>query len=108
MRFHHHFDWDAGKAKINAKKHNVTFVDAAAVLADDQADVYHVEGYDDEHSMGEDRFITIASDPADRQIILRICWTERRIEGQVVTRIISARRATPGERKAYAKAIRER
>jgi uncharacterized DUF497 family protein len=39
MRFHHHFDWDAGKAKINAKKHHVTFVDATAVLADDQAEL---------------------------------------------------------------------
>jgi uncharacterized DUF497 family protein len=58
--------------------------------------------------MGEDRFITIASDPTDRQIILQICWTERRKKEQVVTRIISARRANPGKRKQYAKAISER
>jgi len=108
MRFHHHFEWDPEKAEINSRKHRVTFEDAAAVLADDQADLYHIEGYDDEHSMGEDRFITIASDPTDRLIILRICWTERRKKEQVVTRIISARRANPGERKQYAKAISER
>ncbi len=108
MRFHHDFEWDPEKAEINAKKHRVTFEDAAAILADDQADLYHIEGYDDEHSMGEDRFITIASDPTDRQIILRICWTERRKKEHVVTRIISAQRANPGERKQYAKAINER
>jgi uncharacterized DUF497 family protein len=83
----------------------VTFVDAAAVLADDQADLYHLERYDDQHSAGEDRFITIASDPAHRRIILFICWTERRKKGQILTRIISARRATPRDRKEYAKAI---
>jgi uncharacterized DUF497 family protein len=52
MRFHHHFEWDPEKAEINAKKHRMTFEDAAAVLADDQADRYHIEAYDDEHSYG--------------------------------------------------------
>jgi uncharacterized DUF497 family protein len=85
----------------------VTFEDAAAVLADDRAELYHIEAYDDDHSMGEDRFVTIASDPADRHIILRICWTERRKKKQSVTRIISERRANPGEREQYAKVISE-
>jgi uncharacterized DUF497 family protein len=85
----------------------VTFDDAAAVLADDEADRYHLEKYDDKHSMGEDRYATIASHPARRSIVLYICWTQRRKKGgRVVTRIISARRATQKERATYAKAIR--
>ena len=83
--------------------------DAAAVLADDRADRYHLERYDDKHSMGEDRYVTIASHPAGRSIVLFISWTQRRKKGgRVVTRIISARRATPKERASYAKAIRNK
>jgi uncharacterized protein len=105
MRFHHLFDWDPEKARSNAQKHRVTFMDAAAVLADQEADRYHFERYDDKHSMDEDRAITVASHPADRKIVLVISWTERRNKGQVVTRIISARRANPRERRIYGKAI---
>jgi uncharacterized DUF497 family protein len=108
MRRHHHFDWDPGKAESNAQKHRVTFEDAQAVLLDDQPELFHVERYDDKHSMSEDRFITIGSDPMDRQIILFIVWTERRKKGQILTRIISARRATSKERSHYVKAIGKR
>jgi uncharacterized DUF497 family protein len=108
MRFHHFFEWDPQKAKLNKQKHRVTFEDAQAVLEDAEADLYHVERYDDEHSMGEDRYVTIGSDPADRQIVLFIHWTQRRKGGQTLTRIISARRATPQERRHYAKEISRR
>jgi uncharacterized protein len=108
MKRHHHFDWDPGKAESNARKHRVTFEDAEAVLSDDEPELYHVDRYDDKHSMSEDRFITIGSDPMDRKIILFISWTERRRRGQILTRIISARRATRKERSRYGKEIGKR
>jgi uncharacterized DUF497 family protein len=107
MRFHDKFEWDPRKAKANARKHDgVTFDDAAAVLGDDQADVYHVEAYDDEHSTDEDRQVTLGSHPEDRRIVLRVSWTDRSAGKERITRIISARLATPTERKRYAKEIR--
>ncbi len=106
MRYHQFFEWHDQKAETNKRKHRVTFEDAAAVLADDHADRYHLERYDDKHSMGENRYVTIASHPAKRSIVLFICWTQRRKKGgRVVTRIISAHRATPKERAIHAKAI---
>ena len=108
MRYHDEFEWDPQKAKTNQSKHGVSFADAQAVLEDDQADFYHVETCDDAHSMAEDRHITIASHPADRTIILVICWTDRYQKHERRTRIISARHATRRERKQYAQAIKGR
>ncbi len=47
-----------------------------------------METFDDAHSMANDRHITTASHPADRTIILLICWTDRFQDDQRVTRII--------------------
>jgi uncharacterized protein len=108
MRYHNDFEWDTKKAKTNLTKHGVSFEDAKAVLEDDEAELYHVETFDDAHSLAEDRHITTASHPADRSIILLMCWTDRYQEDQRVTRIISARHATRRERKHYAQAIEGR
>lgn len=106
MRLHDHFEWDSKKAEANRKKHQgVTFDDAAAVLGDDQGDARHLEKTDDAHSMGEDRYVTIGSHPAERRIILKISWTDRSTKEEKITRIISARPATPRERKRYAEEI---
>jgi uncharacterized DUF497 family protein len=91
--------------KANRIKHGVSVDDAKAVLEDDQADRYHLETFDEAHSMAEDRQITTASHPADRSIILLVCWTDRYQEDQRVTRIISARHATRRERKHCAQEI---
>src|SRR5438132_6866963 len=105
MMLHDNFEWDEDKARKNAEKHRVSFDDAAFVLADEDGDVFHVEEYDQEHSSGEDRYLTTASHPDDRGIVLVIAWTDRSTERAKVTRIISARAATPAERKRYAKEI---
>lgn len=105
MMLHENFEWDEEKAQKNFKKHGVSFDDAARVLSDDRGDVYHVEEYDAEHSDDEDRYITTASHPDDRNIVLVISWTDRSTRTAKVTRIISARAATPAERKQYAKEI---
>lgn len=101
LRLHDRFEWDEVKARANFDKHAVSFDDAATVLADDQGDWFHVEEYDDPHSMEEDRWITTASHPVDRRIVLRIVWTSRARSGATITRIISARPATRRERKFY-------
>jgi uncharacterized DUF497 family protein len=63
------------------------------------------EEYDHEHSTDEDRYVTTASHPDDRTIVLVIAWTDRSTEDAKVTRIISARAATSAERKRYVKEI---
>src|SRR5580704_19095966 len=97
-RLHEECEWDADKAKKNLVKHKVSFDDAMGVLCDEEGDVYHIEDYDDAHSIDEDRYLTTGSHPSDRSIILRIAWTDRSIGERRVTRIISARRADTSER----------
>jgi uncharacterized DUF497 family protein len=105
MMLHENFEWDLDKGKKNLKKHGVSFDDAALVLSDAEGDVYHVEEFDDQHSTEEDRFVTTASHPGDRSIVLVVVWTDRSTEHDKVTRIISARAAKPAERKRYDEAI---
>ena len=87
------FDWDAPKAAANRRKHGVSFEEAATAFADPRA----IEWFDDEHSGGEDRFVTIGMSAKAR--VLMVVYTER--AGDVM-RIISARKATKAEAKAYA------
>jgi uncharacterized DUF497 family protein len=108
MRYHNDFEWDNQKARANKGKHGVSFEDAMAVLEDDSAEFFHLEVFDDAHSMSQDRHITTASHPADRAIVLVICWTSRYQKKQRFTRIISARHASRRERKQYGKAIKNR
>jgi uncharacterized protein len=105
MMLHEHFEWDEDKAQKNLKKHGVSFDDAALVLSDEDGDRYHVEEFDEQHSNGEDRYVTTASHPDDRGIVLMIAWTDRSTEDAKITRIISARVATSAERKRYVKEI---
>ena len=105
MLLHENFEWDEDKAQKNLKKHGVSFDDAALVLADEDGDTFHVEEYDGSHSGGEDRYVTTAPHPDDRAIVLIIAWTDRSTQDAKVTRIISARAATPAERKRYVKEI---
>lgn len=85
------FEWDDEKAESNATKHGMSFEEAATVFGDPLAITFD----DPDHSDEEDRFITIGLSALDR--ILVVCHTDRSDR----IRIISARRATPRERKAY-------
>ena len=102
---HENFEWDEDKAQKNLKKHGVSFDDAALVLTDEDGDAFHVEEYDWQHSIGEDRYVTTASHPDDRSVVLVIAWTDRSTEDARVTRIVSARPAKPAERRRYVKEI---
>ena len=85
------FEWNAAKARANARKHGVTFEEAATVFLDDLAVSYE----DPVHS---DRFILIGTSLQSN--LLLIVFAER--AGGDLVRIISARRATRRERRAYA------
>jgi uncharacterized protein len=85
------FEWDPAKAEANAKKHGVTFAEAATVFGDPLS----ITVEDPRHSEAEDRFVLVGRSHQGR--LLAVMHTER---GDRV-RIISARQVTPGERRQY-------
>lgn len=85
------FEWDPEKATRNRRKHGVSFHEAATVFADPLAVTYH----DPDHSISEERFITVGMSRTDRVLI--VAHSDR---GENI-RIISARKTTVQERKHY-------
>lgn len=85
------FEWDRDKARHNLLKHRISFDEAVTVFYDPLAATVD----DTDHSMSEPRYLTIGY--SARQRLLVVAHTER---GTAV-RIISARRATVGERKRH-------
>jgi uncharacterized protein len=83
------YEWDPVKAAANARKHRITFEEAASVFLDPAA----VTFWDPDHSDEENREITIGR--STRQRVLFVAHAAR--EGNI--RIISARRATRQERQ---------
>jgi uncharacterized DUF497 family protein len=90
------FSWDARKALRNVTKHGVSFEEAATVFADPDA----LEWEDLEHSHAERRFKRLGLSLEGRVLIL-IYTLWRTKDGKETIRIISARRASRKERKAY-------
>jgi hypothetical protein len=86
--------WDPVKAEANFRKHKVRFSDAEPVLFDPIAMTR-----EDVEAEGEQRFVTIGRDSPDRILVAVYTYGEEEI------RIISARRATPRERKSYEEGI---
>ena len=84
------FEWDPLKARVNRRDHGIDFADAVSVLEDPRA----LTIMDDEQS-DEERFVTIGTDLLGR--VLVVVHTSR---GER-TRLISARKATPRELRAY-------
>ncbi len=87
------FAWDPAKAEANRRKHGISFEEATSAFADENGRMKH----DPEHSQVEDRFILLGFSARLRLLI--VCHAYR--ENDEVIRIISARRATPTERKQY-------
>jgi uncharacterized DUF497 family protein len=85
------FAWDKAKAAANLKKHGVSFEEAVTVFFDPLAATFP----DPDHSVGEERLITVGVSARGRLLV--VCHVER----QHGIRIISVRRATPGERKRH-------
>lgn len=86
--------WDPQKAETNLKKHRIRFSDAETVLFDPMA--LTIEDQDVE---GERRFVSVGSDALGRVLVVVYTYREDAI------RLISARRATPTERKYYEEGI---
>jgi len=91
------YEWDAKKAKGNRRKHRISFEDAASVFLDPLALTFP----DPDHSIGEEREITIGRSSRQQVVFVSHCRRADRV------RIISARKTTRGERKQYEEGIGE-
>ena len=87
------FDWDPDKNESNFIKHGITFEEASTVFDDELA----LTLYDEEHSDDEDRFVIIGMSRSFIELFVCHCYRN----GDEITRIISARRATKNEIKLY-------
>lgn len=85
------FEWDEEKAAANIDKHGVTFEEARSVFNDPLL----IDFYDPDHSIDERRYLIIGESVGRRVLI--VSYTER----DSAIRLISAREATPAERRAY-------
>jgi len=83
------FKWDPAKAAANKRKHGVSFEEAAECFKDPFAIILDDPQY-------PERFIFIGT--SGRQRVIFTVYVER---DAALIRIISARRATTGERKKY-------
>lgn len=86
-------EWDPGKARLNARKHGISFADAVAVLEDEKALTMR-----DPFSDDEERWVTMGLDALGRVLVVVYTW-----RGESV-RLISARKATPREHRRYEEA----
>ena len=87
------FEWDENKARLNIKKHGVSFTEAETAFYDDSALLIS----DPEHSDDEERFILLGMSRNARLLIVCHCLRE----SETVIRIISARKATKTESSHY-------
>jgi hypothetical protein len=86
-------EWDLKKAKLNLRKHSVSFEEAATALSDPLA----ATGADPDHSITEERYVTFGVSERGRLLVVAHTDEEETI------RIISARIASKGERELYEK-----
>lgn len=85
------FEWDSRKAARNRSKHGVAFEEAASAFGDPLS----LTIADPDHSAEEDRWILLGRSGLGRLLV--VVHVER---GDNI-RIVSARLATPRERKSY-------
>jgi uncharacterized DUF497 family protein len=84
------YEWDPAKAQANRDKHGVDFADAAVSLEDPNALVVP-----DPDARDEERFVCLGADPAGHFLVTVFTYRDENV------RIISARSASPGERRRY-------
>ncbi|MGZ8496263.1 MAG: BrnT family toxin [Candidatus Binatia bacterium] len=85
------FEWDRKKAANNFRKHKVSFDEAVTVFYDPLSATFN----DPEHSIGEERYISIGYSSTRRLLV--VSYSERD-DG---IRIISARRANTKEKRRH-------
>jgi len=86
-------EWDPAKAASNLAKHGIAFADAVSALEDDLALTIRDMG-----AQGEERWVTLGMDALARVLVVVYTWRRQTI------RLISARPATPRERRDYLEA----
>lgn len=90
------FEWDSQKVKSNFHKHKVLFEDAATVFKDPNA----LSIFDDEHSINEERWITLGISSTGKLLV--VCHTFQHLDSRIcMVRIFSSRKATKKESKQY-------
>ena len=82
------FEWDPAKARHNLAKHGVDFSEAATAFGPPLSQTIP----DPDHSVEEQRFVTMGMSYSQRLVVVAHTDTEERV------RIISACRATRAER----------
>ncbi len=88
------FEWNAEKSRQNHKKHGISFEIASEVFADPFCLTIP------DRTIGrEERFWTIGR--LENLVVLVAVHTTRDERGEEIVRIISARKATPRERRFY-------
>ena len=90
------FSWDTRKAIINFGKHGVSFEEAATIFADTEG----LNWEDSVHSAQETRYKRVGMSVGGN-ILITVYTVRRTKDGKETIRIISARRASRKERKAY-------
>lgn len=89
------FEWDEAKNRTNIIKHGISFETAKLVFEDP-----HVVSFPERNVEGEERWQSLGY--AGSVVILTVAHTLNDVEGNEVIRIISARKASPSERRRYA------
>jgi uncharacterized DUF497 family protein len=84
------FEWDEAKARINLKKHKVSFLTAAAIFLNER-----LERIDDREDFGELRWIALGR--VDDEVY-RVVFTWR---DENLIRLITAQKASKDEREFY-------
>lgn len=85
------FEWDSEKEEENIHKHGISFHEAGTVFGDPLSWTFA----DPDHSVGEERYVTIGLSSQGKTIVVSHTDRGRR------TRLISARPATRHERRHY-------
>ena len=91
------FDWDPNKNTENIEKHGISFEQAHEVFFDP----LHLSVLDKRFSYFEERWITMGASENEEVIVVAHLYFVEEPEERI--RIISARRATPQERRQYEK-----
>jgi uncharacterized protein len=90
--------WDEGKSRRNLAKHRVSF-ETATLVFEDPHSISRLDVIVD----GEERWQTLGL--AGGILVLLVAHTDYEEDGELVIRIISARRATPRERRMYEEGV---
>ena len=89
------FEWDPEKDLINQKKHGIALNVAIEVFNDP----LHLSSIDHRFGYFEERWVTVGkANGVGILVVVNLFFNE---EGEEVIRVISAREATPNERRQY-------